>query len=282
MELVEKLKKLNIKHFTQIDPDKENTDELYELVGKSGTDAVIFAGSSGVTQANLFDTLKKSKKYIKQLRIVAPSDPDQLPPKLVDEILYSGLADGLFIYDVINSKDSEFITGRHQRWQKQFYLEGKLPPSKHEMNEIAYIPVTHNSTVRKIVPIDDNFSIEDVVSWACVGRSRHSIVYLETTGYDINRTGIEPATYIRKIRSRLAEIGYPDTYIISGGEIRSEEEARKRLEAGADAINVGNPLYFDDQKRGWEIYLATIRGAKPDIDIKYHEKLLQKQLYSVR
>jgi len=282
-ELANKLRELGVKHFTQIDPDKEeqNTDKLLKLVGESGTDAVIYAGSSGVDPRNLIDILKRSQGVIKQPKFVGPNRPDVVPPLVVEKILYSDppLADYFLIYDVLNTQDVDLIVGRHKKWDEMFYLENKQPPIKYAI-EIGYIVVTHNSTIKKIVqPKEEEYKIPDIASYASVGARRHSILYLETTGYDPKLGGIEPSEYVSRIRKWTTEIGFPNLYIISGGGIRSEEEARKRLEAGADAINVGNPLYFPDQKLGHRIYLETIRGAKPEISLKEHKKLY-KRLFS--
>ncbi|MEM7825505.1 MAG: geranylgeranylglyceryl/heptaprenylglyceryl phosphate synthase [Candidatus Aenigmatarchaeota archaeon] len=279
--ILETLKK--VKHITQVDPEKEekNTDKLLQLIGESGTDAVIYAGSSGVNPRNLLDVLNRSQKTIKQPKIVAPSHPSIVPPYIVEKILYSSppLADYLLIYDVLNAQDFEFLVGRHKDWDKEFYLSNKLPPVRYAV-EIGYILITHDATVKKVVPIDEDFSVENILSYASVGARRHNLLYLETTGYDSTITGIEPSVYIRKIREWTTEIGFPDVYLISGGGIRSEEEARKRLKAGADAINVGNPLYSPDQTLGHRIYLSTIRGAKPKITLEEHNELY-KRLYSV-
>jgi len=268
-------------HLTQVDPANEpkNTPELFRMIEKSGTDAIVIAGSKNVTSENLLKTLYDCKD-IKLPKIVAPSHPDMVPPEVCKKILpcYTPepLADALLVYDVLNAEDSRFITGLHKQWYKMFYESSVPIPSKECMQEIGYIPLTHHATLLEVVRTKKEFGIPEVVSWAMVGAKRHPLLYIETTGYESSLTGIEASKYVEECRKFTSLNGYPDLIIISGGGIRSVEEADKRLNAGANAINVGDPLYYEDQPCGHAIYLSTVRGAKPWISLEYHKKLYRE------
>jgi|GEM_PF-6959483 geranylgeranylglyceryl phosphate synthase family protein len=280
MDILRFLRKGRV-HLTQLDPEKEekNTPQLLEMISNSGTDGIIIAGSTNVNSENLLKLLYDCKR-IDLPKIVAPSSPEMVPPEVCKKILpcYTSepLADYMLVYDVINAEDPAFITGKHKEWYKMFYNAGIEPPSRSCCEEMAYIPCSHSGTVIKVVPIDPDFRTDNIVGLMMVGARRHPIVYLETTGLDVKLTGIKVSEYVREGRKFTSLSGFKDLIIISGGGIRSEEEARERLEAGANAINVGDPLYFDDQPYGHAIYLSTIRGAKPEIRKEYHEKLYEE------
>ena len=285
MDILKLLREGRIRHLTQLDPEKEdkNTPQLLELVGKSGTDGIIIAGSTNVNSKNLLKLLYDCKS-INLPKIVAPSSPEMVPPEVCKKILpcYTSepLADYMLIYDVINAEDPYFITGKHKEWYKMFYNAGIEPPSRSCCEEMAYIPCSHYGTLLKVVRIEPDFRKNNVVGLMMVGARRHPIVYLETTGLDERLVGIKVSEYIREGRRFTSLSGFKDLIIISGGGIRSKEEAGERLEAGTNTINVGDPIYYEDQPYGHAIYLATIRGAKPEIREEYHEKLY-KDIYRI-
>jgi len=288
MDIVQKFRLRGVRHCTQIDPANEdkNTDSLFKLIGNSGTDAVIYAGSEGVSTKNLLTVLERSKKYISQIKVVAPSSPEVTDVRACKKILYSNppLADAILPYVVLNSTDPKFVNALHKDWYSSWYSEDEEIPTG-KIREIPYIVISQKGTIRRKVPIDEDFSVKNIVGYATIGAMRSSVhgiplLYIETTGYDKNDTGIEPTEYIRACRDWTDRIGFSNLYLISGGEVRDENEARRRIEAGADAINVGNPLYFNDQQFGHSVYLSTIRGVKPEITLDEHKKLYEK-LYSV-
>lgn len=269
MQLVEKLRQIH--HITQPDPANENPDYLLELIGRSGTDCIIPVGSGGYDQKGLLEILKRLQIYApQQKKFVAAYHPSLLSPEVTKEIFLSPKPpDGILVYDVMNSPSAEFSVGYQKLWHRMYLEKNELPPSS--VAEMGYIVMTTTGTIKKIVPLDEDLSINNIVSYACVAARRHPIIYLETTGLEEK---IEPSEYLREIRRRTTEIGYPDVFIISGGRIRTEEGARKRIKSGADAINVGDPLY--EGKEGLEAWLSTIRGVKPEISREYHQKLIEE------
>jgi geranylgeranylglyceryl phosphate synthase family protein len=284
MDLIRLLRERKILHLTQVDPAKENTPELFEMISRAGTDGIIVAGSDNVNSENLLKTLYDLKD-VKLPKIVAPSSPEMVPPEVCKKILpcYTSrpLADYMLVYDLINAKNPDFITGKHKEWYKMFYKAGISPPPRSCCEEMAYIPCTPKATVLEYAPANVSFLKEDVAAYMMVGARRHLVVYLETTGFDEKVAGVKVSELIREGRRFTSVSGFEDLVIISGGEIRSEKEAKERLEAGANAINVGNPLYYKDKAYGHAIYLSTIRGAKPEIKREYHEKLY-KEIFSTK
>lgn len=267
---MEELRK--IRHFTQIDPAKENSDILLQIIGESPTEGIIYAGSGGYDGRVLLDILKRSQKYIPQKKFPAPFTPAIFPPEVSDQVFLSTppLANGVLIYSVINSSNPEFIIGSHKDWYRKYFESKKLPPLY--SLEMGYLIVSTKGTIKKIVPLDEDLSIDNIVSYACAAAPRYPIIYLETTG--LEGWNITPSEYLREIRRRLTEIGYQDKFIISGGGIRSEEEAKLRLDSGADAINVGDPIY--ESKEGLEDWLSTILGAIPETKVEQSKELIEE------
>jgi len=279
----------NVKHLTQVDPANEerNDEKLVRLVAESGTDGIIFAGTDDVNAKNLEETLEKFNE-VDLVKIVAPSSPEMVPVELCKKILFSSqpLADWICPYVPYNAKDAKYITQLQKAWFGEWLSKGESILLD-RIRELPYLIVSHHGTVVKKVPVDEDFSVKNIASYAAVAMMRGSLcayagdrrmcsppwLYLETTGYDKSLTGVEPVEYVKACREVANKLGFR-VYMISGGEIRNAEEARKRIEEGADAVNVGNRLYEEDRAEGYKAYLSTIRGAKPYISLRQHEKLL--------
>jgi len=208
------------RHVFKLDPDKTISDEHLELLCNSGTDAIMVGGSSGVTFDNTIDLLSRVRRYA----LPCVSEISNLEAVVPGFDLY-------FIPVVLNSRQGQWITGRHREALKQF---GKMLPWDSLVPE-GYVVLNPDSTVARLTHADANLGRQDVIACANLTEKlfRLPVCYLEYSG-----------TYgdmdlVRQVRDNLEE-----TQLFYGGGINTADKARQAL-AAADTIIVGNVIYED-------------------------------------
>jgi putative glycerol-1-phosphate prenyltransferase len=131
----------------------------------------------------------------------------------------------------MNSRQGQWITGRHREALKQF---GKMLPWESLVPE-GYVVLNPDSTVAKLTHADANLGRHDVVACANLTEKlfRLPVCYLEYSGT------FGDMDLVRQVRDNLEE-----TQLFYGGGINSADKARQAL-AAADTIIVGNIIYED-------------------------------------
>lgn len=211
------------RHVFKLDPDKEISDEHLDRICTSGTDAIVVGGSTGVTFDNTIDLLARVRRY-------------ELP--CVSEIsTIEAVVPGFDLYlipVVLNSRQGQWITGRHREALKQF---GKMLPWESLVPE-GYVVLNEDSTVARLTQADANLGRQDVIACANLSEKlfRLPVCYLEYSG----RFG--DMDLVREVRDTLEE-----SQLFYGGGIDSAERARQAL-AAADTIVVGNIIYEDIER----------------------------------
>jgi phosphoglycerol geranylgeranyltransferase len=203
--------------------DSENTNpELSESVAKkvaaAGADAILVGGSTAVDQLMLSSIIEHIKKVVTIPVILFPGNVTGVSPR-ADAILFASL---------LNSTDPYFITGAQALGS---YLVRKY---KIEPLPTGYIIAGEGGAagfVGRVHPFPHD-KPELVALYALAAQYLGmSFVYLEAGSGVSNNI---PEETIKAVRAL-----YEGTLIVGGG-IRSEERARKAVQAGADIVVVGN------------------------------------------
>ncbi|KAA0012408.1 MAG: phosphoglycerol geranylgeranyltransferase [Thermoplasmata archaeon] len=231
-------------HFSLIDPDKQSAQEagkMAYLCEKYGTDAIMVGGST-VDGKMVYDTIKEIKKNCSLPTIIFPNSADALVEN----------ADYVLFMEFMNSLKYEHTRGEQ--------LKGGILVKKLGIKPIATgymvistskIPTTvEQKTVLDRIGEDD---IEKAVRYCayaeCIGMD---CVYLDAGS---NAEKPVPDKMIREIRKIV------DLPIIVGGGIKTPEEAKRKIEAGANAIVTGSLVEEEIEKI--RSIIEAIKSASP-------------------
>jgi putative glycerol-1-phosphate prenyltransferase len=219
-------------HVFKLDPNKPIADDQLEKICESGTDAIIIGGTDGVTLENVLDLMARVRRYtvpcileISSLEIVTPG------------------FDLYFIPTVLNSRDSQWITGLHQQAVKEY---GDLM-NWEEFSFLGYCILNKECKAGKLTNANTELSKEDVAAYGIVAEKMFHmpIFYLEYSG------SYGDPTVVAEARKKLTS-----TILFYGGGITTREQAIEMAEL-ADVIVVGNIIYDDLEKA-----LQTVIGKK--------------------
>ena len=204
-------------HVTKLDPDRPITPGLVEGVVTSGTDALMLSGTLNVTQENLARLLATVKDHGLPL-VLEPAGPEA--------VRFEGI-DNLFVPSVLNSRDTQWIVGKHRDWvmRQQVRWEMVVPE--------AYIVLNPDSAVGKVTRADTGIGPREVAAYAVIADRyfRFPIVYIEYSGiYG------DPAVV------KAASEALHDAHLYYGGGIDSGARAAE-MARYADTIVVGNAVY---------------------------------------
>ncbi|TAJ44154.1 phosphoglycerol geranylgeranyltransferase [Methanofollis fontis] len=227
------LKWKNWTHVTKLDPDKHLNPGAIEEVATSGTDAILLSGTLNVTPENLTALREQVEGYGIPL-VVEPAD--------TDGALFDGV-DMLFVPSVLNTPDSRWVVGKHQRWA----LECPDIPWNLVVPE-AYVVLNPNSAVGRVTGAVCDLSPAEVAAYARCAEHyfRFPIIYIEYSGmYG------DPAVV------KAAAEAIDDATLYYGGGINSAERAAE-MGKYADTIVVGNAVY----EAGVETLKATVRAVQ--------------------
>ncbi len=207
-------------HFTLFDPDKtrvEDIDKIAEIMVAEGTDAFLVGGSLGVSETDVDLTVQTLKKW---------GLPVILFPGNVTGI--SKYADAILFMTLMNSDDPYFIIGAQVLGAPIVARYGL------EVLPTAYIIVGYGGAagfVGKARPIPYE-KPELGVAYALAAKFLgQRYIYLEAgSGAPMPI----PPTFVEKI-SKVKE----DVVLIVGGGIKTYDQAKEIVDAGADVVVTG-------------------------------------------
>ena len=205
---------------TLLDPDKQSAAEAGRIAAdaaKSGTDAIMIGGSTGVTQDKVDATVLAIKAAAKVPTILFPASAANL----------SRHADALYFMSLLNSRNPRLIVGEQRRAAplvKKWGLE-TIP-----MAYLVVEPGMRAGEVGQADPIPRSRP-EDAVEYALAAQMLGmKLVYLEAGS---GAPEPVPAPMIRAVREAL------DIPLVVGGGIRTADAAATVARAGADIVVTG-------------------------------------------
>lgn len=213
-------------HFTLFDPASIDASNLIKVVGlaeRAGTDAFMVGGSTNAAGPFLDEFVKTIKSCTKLPVILFPGGATAITPH----------ADAIFFMSILNSRNPYFIT------KSQALGSFTVKMANIEPIPMAYLVVEPGMTVGYIGEADalPRGKPSIAAAYALAGQYLGMrLVYLEAG------SGAEepvPTSMIRSVRKAI------DVPIIVGGGIRTPEQAKAAIEAGADIIVTGNIVEED-------------------------------------
>jgi phosphoglycerol geranylgeranyltransferase len=212
------------RHVVLLDPDKLNAESAATAAAKcskAGVDALFVGGSTGdrAAFANIIGIIKRNSKIPV---ILFPGSFEQIVPE-TDAVLFMSL-----------------LSGRNPRFLIEEQVKGAGLVKKYGLETIAmgYLLIESDkpSAVEKVsgtkpIPRKD---VESAVNHALAAQYfGMDVVYLEGgSGVGLS----VPNEMIKAVKTAI------DIPLIVGGGIRSPDEAREKVLAGADIIVTGNVL----------------------------------------
>jgi len=230
MSLLEEIEKTLTKrrmHFTLIDPDKQSPSQAGEIaasVEKAGSDAIMVGGSTGVDFTSVDRTVSAIKSRCNLKVILFPGSAKGITPR----------ADAIFFMSMLNSRKREFIIGQQvmaSRIVKMMNLE-PIP--------MAYVVVSPGMRVGEVgdAILLDRDDSEGAISYALAAQFMGMRLFYLEAG-----SGAPEHVPPKLVRAVKNEAQIP---VIAGGGIRTPQDARTLLEAGADIIVTGTLVEKSD------------------------------------
>lgn len=220
------------RHVFKLDPDRVLGDKELNDICRSGTDAILVGGSTGVTYENTSELLSRVRQY-------------ELPCALEVSELEAAVPgfDLYMIPMVLNTPDADWILGHHRKAIEHF---GSLIPWELLLTE-GYIVLNEDSSVARITGADSRLSGRGAAAYAQIAdKLMHlPVVYLEYSGTFGNMETV------REVRERVEH-----SQLFYGGGITGEAEAEQAA-ALCDTVVVGNIIYRDVQQA-----LLTVQAVK--------------------
>ena len=218
----EKLEKEKL-HFVLLDPDDvdpETAGKIAEMSEEIGVDAIMIGGSTGAEGEVLDGVVKAIKESSSLPTILFPGSHGGI----------SGYADAIFFMSLLNSRNPFFITGAQALGAFQVKRYGIEPIP------MAYLIVEPGETVgwvgdAKPIP---RHKPKIAAAYALAGQYLGMrLVYLEAGSGAPQPVPPEMIGLVKRVI---------DVPLIVGGGIRTEEQARAAVKAGADIVVTGTAI----------------------------------------
>ncbi|CAM4519236.1 heptaprenylglyceryl phosphate synthase [Paenibacillus typhae] len=220
------------RHVFKLDPDRELGDRELDAICRSGTDAILVGGSTGLTYENTAGLLSRLRSY-------------ELPCALEVSELEAAVPgfDVYMIPMVLNTPDTDWILGHHRRAIERF---GSLIPWEMVLTE-GYIVLNEDSSVARLTNADSRLSARAAAAYAEIADKLMGlpVVYLEYSGM------FGDMDVVREVRESVEH-----SQLFYGGGITGAAEAEQAA-ALSDTVVVGNIIYRDVQQA-----LLTVQAVK--------------------
>ena len=221
-----------------IDPDKPNKNLQSFIENAKNLKVDFFFVGGSIVNNSVADIVTRIKKIASNIPVILfPGDANQFTDK-ADAILYLSL---------ISGRNPDFLIGQHITNSVEIKKSGiKVIPT-------GYILIdggkkTSVQKVSKTVPIPTN-NINLAISTAVAGELLGmQAIYLEAGSGALNSV---PTELINSIKKNISKT------LIVGGGIKTKEQIKEILNAGANIIVVGN--YLEDKPELLQEFAETVR-----------------------
>jgi len=237
--LMDRLQQNGAIHITLLDPEKTKPQMAARIASeaeKYKTDAIMVGGSTVTSTSQLEESVKAIKRAVRVPVILFPNNVTGICPH----------ADAIWFMSLLNSVDPYFIVGAHvlaAPLVKKFGLE-PIP--------MGYIIVGEGgaaSVMGRAFPIPfDKPELAAAHALAAEYLGMH-FVYLEA-GSGAKRS--VPSDMVRIVKSVIS------VPLVVGGGIRSGEQVKDIVAAGADAVVTGN-VTEDNTGPGFEGLIGNVK-----------------------
>jgi phosphoglycerol geranylgeranyltransferase len=230
LSILEAVKQKHKLFIVLIDPDKCSDNarihQFATLLNKAEPDLVFIGGS--LTSESTACLIKQLKTECHIPTLLFPGNAIQFTPE----------ADALLFLSLISGRNSDFLIGQH------VVIAPAVRQSGIETISTGYILVESNDTtaveyISNTQPIPrqkPQLAAATAIAGELLG---NKLIYLEAG------SGATPPVSFAMISSVKKSITVP---LIVGGGLRSNEDILSALQAGADAVVVGNVLETDPEK----------------------------------
>ena len=219
-------------YYILIDPDKlpiEKTGKFVQHCEKVGVDGILIGGSLMV-KGDLDESIKVVKKHCQLPVVIFPGSVNQV----------SQFADALLFISLISGRNAEHLIGKHvqaapllKRYNLEAISTGYMLIESGQTTTAEYISESK--------PIPRN-KPEIATATALAGEYLGmKLIYLE------GGSGAENSVPTEIIESVSKNVNIP---VIVGGGIKTPNEAREKVDAGASVIITGN--FFEDENN-WDL-----------------------------
>ncbi|MCI4331045.1 MAG: geranylgeranylglyceryl/heptaprenylglyceryl phosphate synthase [Thermoplasmata archaeon] len=232
-------------HFTLIDPDKspgERAAEIAQGAVALGSDAILLGGSTGISSEGMGEAAEAVRRVVQVPTIIFPEGPGSLTPK----------ADAVLFMSLLNSRNLDLVIRTHAKAApvvRQMHLE-PIP--------LGYLVIAPGMRVGEVGQVD-------VVARGDVGLAQGYALAAEFLGmrfvYLEAGSGAPSPVPLEMVRAVRSVLGIP---LVVGGGIRTGEDARALLEAGAQVLVTGSVTEEEGLGDGFRGILGEVRKARGD------------------
>lgn len=210
-----------------IDPDKHQESDFPVLAQKLSGFAIdyFFIGGSLLSKDLLEECLIAFKEYTSQPLIIFPGSVMQVNSK----------ADAILFLSLISGRNADLLIGKHVE-SVPYILETGIEPISTGYILIDGGSMTTAQYISNTFPVPSNKPEIAALTAKAGEMLGMSLIYLDAGSGAKNSV---PADMVKKVKSIIQQP------LMVGGGIRSKEEAKAKLDAGADILVVGTALEND-------------------------------------